>query len=55
MERRIRTGRLFLPSSPLSSTGYFNPIRNPSNHKERFVKNPLLTSAFGQNKTLKPS
>ena len=36
---------------PLPSTGYFNPIKNPSNHKKRFVKNPLLPSALGQIKT----
>ena len=45
-------GTLVLPG-PLSSTGYFNPIKNPSNRKKRFVKNPHLPSIFGQNKNLK--
>jgi len=44
-----------LPSGPLSSTGYCNPIKNHSNRKKRFVKNPLSAAAFGQNKTLKLS
>ena len=53
MEKQIRTGRAVLLPGPLSFTGYFNPIKNPSNQKKRFVKNPLFPSAFGQNKTLK--
>ncbi len=54
LEKQIRTGRPFLPSGPLSSTGYFNPVKNHSNRKKRFVKNPLSAVAFGQNKTLTP-
>jgi hypothetical protein len=45
-------GPLVFPGPP-SPTGYFNPIKNHSNRKKRFVKNPLSASAFGQNKTLK--
>ena len=37
----------------LLSTGYFNPRKNHSKRKKRFVKNPLFPSASGQNKTLK--
>ncbi len=53
MEKHIRTERPFLPSGPLSFTGYFSTIKNPSNHKKCFVKNPLSAAALGQNKTLK--
>jgi hypothetical protein len=53
MEKQIRTGRPFLPLGPFSSTGYFNLIKKPLNHKNCFVKNPLSAPAFGQNKTLK--
>ena len=68
MKKQIRTGgtlpwsgvgttvvpTLFdLPSGPLSLTGYFNPIKNHSNCKKRFVKEAHLAAAFGQNKTLK--
>ncbi len=49
-----------MPSGPLSSTrgrvsstGYFSPIKNPSNYKKHFVQNPLSAAAPGQNKTLK--
>ena len=60
IEKLTRTGRPFLPLGPLSSTrgrvlstGYFNPIKNHSNRKKRFVKNPRFALVFGQNKTLK--
>jgi len=52
IENQIRIGWPLAPG-PLHSTGYFNSIKNPSNPKKRFVKNPLFPTAFGQNKTLK--
>ena len=53
MEKQTRTGGTLLPSGPLSLTGYFNPIKNHSNCKKRFVKKTLSAAASGQNKTLK--
>jgi hypothetical protein len=40
LEKQIRTREALLASGPLSSTGYFNPIKNHSERKKRFVKNP---------------
>lgn len=69
MENKFGPGGPSCPPGPLSSTrgrvsvrqsfrllstGYFNPIKNLSNRKKGFVKNPLSAPAFGQNKTLKP-
>ena len=53
MENKFGPGGPIAPG-PLSSTGYFNPIKNHSNRKKRFVKTSLFPSAFGQNKTLEP-
>jgi hypothetical protein len=47
-------GRAKGPPGPLSP-GYFNPIKNTPNRKNRFVKTPLFPSPFGQNKTSKLS
>ena len=45
-------GRSALPA-PLTSVGYSIAVINPHNRKNRFVKNPQLPPAFGQNKTSK--
>jgi hypothetical protein len=55
MKKHMRTGRNSCPLPPLSPTGYLNPIKKAPNNKKRFVKNPLFSPVFGQNKSLKLS